>query len=76
VGGVVTYRQGQLVKLTADGRTVTAEITIASSNGKSLFVRFEAMINGHVGGMPLLQGDDGVYRSIITGEPVTIEGIQ
>jgi len=37
-----------------------------------LLTRFSAA----VGGMPLLQDDDGVYRSIITDEPVTIEGIQ
>src|SRR5580765_2689145 len=51
----MTYRKGQLVKLTAGEHTVTAEIAMASKNGKSLFVRFEAIVNGHVGGMPLLQ---------------------
>lgn len=53
----MTFRKGQLVKLTADWRTVDAVITIASPNGKSLFVRFEAILNGHGGCMPLLQDD-------------------
>jgi hypothetical protein len=56
----MTFRKGQLVKLTANGRTVTAVIAIASANGKSLFVSFEAIVDGHVGGMPLLQGEDGI----------------
>lgn len=71
------YRKGQLVKLTAGEHTVTAEIMAASTNGKSLFLRFEAILNGHVGCIPLVQDDDGPgYHSIITGEPVTIEAIQ
>jgi hypothetical protein len=72
----VTYRKGDLVKLTAGERSVTAVIEAASLNGKSLFVRFEAIVNGHVGGMPLLQNDAGIYESIVTGEPVTIEAIE
>ena len=71
----MTYRKGQLVKLTAGEHTVTAEIAMASKNGKSLFVRFEAIVNGHVGGMPLLQDDAGIYKSIVTGEPVTLEAV-
>jgi hypothetical protein len=54
-----------------DGRTVEGTVMMASDNGRSLFLAFEAMLGGHVGMMPVLL-EDGVYRSIITGEAVTI----
>lgn len=40
---------------------------LASSNGKSLMLEFMTVLDGHVGMMPVLMGNDGRYYSIVTG---------
>jgi hypothetical protein len=56
-------KTGDKLRLTCDGRTVAGWVIMASPNGRSLAVGFEAILLGHVGMMPLLQDDDGVYRT-------------
>lgn len=51
---------------------VDGTVILASENGASLMLGFEAILDGHVGMMPVLRGDDGVYRSIVTGVEVVI----
>lgn len=64
-------KTGDPIWIDYEGRTVEGTVMMASDNGRSLFLAFEAMLGGHVGMMPVLL-EDGVYRSIITGEAVTI----
>lgn len=65
------FKRGDFVEITAGDRTVDAMVTLASPCGKSLFVMFDAMLDGHVGAMPLLADGDG-FVSIITGRRVAL----
>jgi hypothetical protein len=47
------WKTGERCRVTVGARTVPAEVVLASSNGESLFVHFEAMLEGHVGSAPL-----------------------
>lgn len=51
---------------------IVGVVQLASPNGRSLMLAFEGILDGHVGQLPLLAGEDGVYRSIITNTPVDI----
>jgi hypothetical protein len=58
-------RRGDFVRLTTDtGRVVEAMVTIASPNGRSIVVMFDAMIGGWAGMMPCFEHDDGTWRAI------------
>jgi hypothetical protein len=54
------WKTGQAVRITTGGRTVDGEIALASNNGVSLFLTFEAMLDpagecaGYLGGMPAM----------------------
>jgi hypothetical protein len=52
--------------------TVPGSILLASANARSLVIEFDAILGGYVGTMPLLQDDDGVYRTLGMGEVVKI----
>jgi hypothetical protein len=49
---------------------VPAHVLLASPNGASLLLTFDAVIGKHAGSMPVLLGRDGQFRSIITDEIV------
>jgi hypothetical protein len=68
----VTFATGEKVMIECKGVNRYATVELASSNGKSLALVFEAIIDGHVGMMPVLLDDDGVYRSIVNGVAVKI----
>lgn len=68
----MTFATGDNVLIECDGRAVAGHVVFASSNGKSLMLGFEALLDGHVGMMPVLRDDDGVYRSILNGVVVKI----
>lgn len=53
---------------------VPGTVLLASENGKSLALSFDAILDGHLGMMPVLLGDDGLYRSVVTGTEVVITG--
>jgi hypothetical protein len=60
---------GDRVRITCDGRTVDGTVLLASGNGRSLMLSFEAILAGHVGMMPVLAEDDaptGEYRSLMS----------
>lgn len=54
------WKTGEACRITAGGRTVDGRIELASSNGISLFITFDAMLDpggdlgGYAGGMPLM----------------------
>jgi hypothetical protein len=64
------WRIGDAVTIECDGIAIPGEVKFASPNGVSLMLGFEAIIDGHVGSMPVLQGEDGSFTSIMTGTPV------
>jgi antitoxin (DNA-binding transcriptional repressor) of toxin-antitoxin stability system len=69
----VIFKAGDAVIITCDGRTVAGVVSLASPNGVSLILMFEALLHGHAGYMPVLKHDDGVFRSLIGAHPVQID---
>ena len=67
------FTTGETVRITCAGRTLVGEIVFASGNGRSLMLGFEAILEGHVGMMPVLRDDDSTYRSIMNGVAVMLE---
>ncbi len=65
-------KAGDKVLLTCNGRTVPAMVQMASSNGRSIFLSFEAMLVGWVAQMAVLWEKDG-WHEIINGVEVKIE---
>lgn len=67
------FKKDDLVKVTVQGvRTENACVILASKNGKSLVVAFEAMLGGYVGTMPLMWTEEGYFVDLIKGERVEI----
>lgn len=72
----MSHIAGHTIRVTYGGRTVDAEVVLASPCGRSLFLRFDAMLGDaegmYFGQMPVLQDDAGVYRDLIRMQPVLI----
>lgn len=64
-------RTGDRVRVTFEGRTVDAFVLLASRNGVSLFLQFDALLGGYAGGMPVIW-QDGAFRDLIFLRPITI----
>lgn len=64
--------KGARVNVTFAGRTVEAEVILASFNHQSLMLRFEAVLGGFAGTMPVLW-DGHCYRDIMHSEEVQLE---
>jgi hypothetical protein len=69
-------QRGDVVQITAGDQVVNAMVVLASPNGKSLMVMFEAIIDGHVGQMPLFRDESGGYVAVITGRQITLERVE
>ena len=73
----LSLKKGEEIVLEHEGREVTAFVLMASENGKSLAVAFDAMLGGYVGMMPILFNDEaGEYQDLAIGKPVLIKKIQ
>jgi hypothetical protein len=66
------WRQGDRVLISIGSDSTPGVVILASGNGKSLMLEFETVLHGHVGTMPVLQENDGSFRSIVTGEVVEL----
>lgn len=66
-----SVKTGDRVTIIHQGRRYPAVLMLASDNEESLMLSFEAIIDGHVGMMPVLK-EDGVYRSIMTGIEIEV----
>jgi hypothetical protein len=56
------------VKYGHEGRVEAGVIRLASKNGLSVFVEFEAILGGHMGSAPLSWNEDiGEFTSIASG---------
>ena len=68
------WRKGDAVKITYAGRTVLGKVILASPNGRSLALAFDAMLAGWPGGMPVLWDDaTASFRDLGPGHEVRIE---
>lgn len=74
------FQKGDRVRITCpDGRVVEGEVLVASPNGRSLMLGFDAIVSptgalgGYVGMMPVLQDDDGAYRDLAAGAIMKLE---
>jgi hypothetical protein len=53
-------------------RSEPATVILASPNGRSLLLSFDALLGNHAGAMPVLADDDGEFWSAVSGEPVIL----
>ena len=60
-------KMGDEVVLTVGGKSVTAWVTLISPNMRSLWLSFDDVLEGHVGGMPVMRMPDGQYVSVPSG---------
>lgn len=71
--GPLSLHKGDAVVITYDGRTVDGEVLMASGNGMSLVLGFDAMLGGHLGVMPVFwRSDQGGYTDLMTGRPLEV----
>lgn len=64
------FYQGDRVLIVIGADSAAGTVILASRNGRSLMLEFEAILSGHVGTMPVLQEDDGTFRSLVSREVV------
>lgn len=66
---------GAAVRLTCEGRTVDGVVVVASGNGASLVIEFEALLAGWAGYMPVLwtaagwEAMNGVPIALASADP-------
>ena len=66
------WKTGDRVRMTYDGRTLDAEIELASNNGCSLMLAFEGIVGGSVGLLPVIH-EGGQFRDLLHHRVVTLE---
>jgi hypothetical protein len=69
----VPFAKHDLIEITYDGHTNDGVVIMASTNGKSLVVGFDAIIDGHVGMMPIVMEDGVSGHSLISGAEIIIK---
>lgn len=62
----IAFRRGDYAHVTYKGRTVIAFVAMATPDGKSLILMFDAMLGGYVGAMPVGWVNDR-YEDVMTG---------
>jgi len=68
------WKTSDLVQVTFEGRTVDGIVLLASPNGLSLALGFEALLGGYGGGMPVLwDAPADTFRAVLCGRAVRIE---
>jgi hypothetical protein len=72
----MTYQRGDFVRLSSGDRRIRAMVMLASPNGRSLVLGFEGLFRGHLGMMPVLQDEAGVYHTVFTDAVVEIERLE
>lgn len=69
-------KRGDRVMIRRGAETKRAVVLLASGNARSLMLGFDGTIGKHAGAMPVLMGQDGVYRSLVTDEAVRISWLE
>lgn len=67
------FKTGDAVVIGYDGRREVGRVRLASPNGLSLMLEFEAVLCGYLGTMPVIGDDRGGYRDLLFGRPITLE---
>jgi hypothetical protein len=65
-------KTGDPVMVTFEHETVEGFVRLASGNGRSLVLAFDAILGGYLGMMAVSVDDDGKATDLLTGRPVTI----
>jgi hypothetical protein len=65
--------KGDKIEIIHEGRIIDGIVLMASSNGLSLMIAFDAMITGHLGMMPVTMRDAVSGFSIIDGTEIMIK---
>jgi hypothetical protein len=68
----MNLQTGDNVLIECDGRRVPGVVMLASGNGKSLVLEFDALLDGHLGMMAVSLADDGKYSALLTGSEVVL----
>jgi hypothetical protein len=67
------WKTGDAVQITCKGRTVVGSVLLASGNGRSLMLQFEALLAGYAGMMPVSWDEAReVFRGLVCGSPVEL----
>jgi hypothetical protein len=70
------WKTGERVEIAFDGRVVFGTVMLASTNGRSIMLGFEALVGGYVGMMPIMWCDaDEEFRDLIQGLPVVLKPV-
>ena len=71
------FKAGDPVVIRAGDDAVRGVVRLASDNGRSLVIEFDAIVAGYIGVMPLLyQPGDDDYHDLFFGRPITLERMQ
>jgi hypothetical protein len=65
--------KGDKIEIIHEGRIIDGIVLMASGNGLSLMIAFDAMITGHLGMMPVTMRDAVSGFSIIDGTEIMIK---
>jgi hypothetical protein len=60
----VKFKNGDAIKIDCEGRTIDGVVEIVSENQAAMLIAYEAILAGFAGRMPVLRGEDGVYRDL------------
>lgn len=72
-GNMDHFKTGDRVLLKLDKVESPATVLLASANGRSLMLGFEAMIGGYVGTMPVFWSDElGEFVDLINGREISV----
>jgi hypothetical protein len=67
------WKKGERVWITMGDRTVDGVVLLASPNGLSLALVFEAILGGYAGMIPAYWDDEaGSFLGLACGQPVTL----
>jgi hypothetical protein len=69
------WRHGERVAIGRDGRAVDGTIELASKNGASLMLRFDGLLGGYLGLMPVVWSGS-CYRDLVTGADVVVDPLE
>lgn len=70
-------REGDSVLIDYEGRRAAGKVALASDNGRSLMLSFDAILGGYPGLMPVLKSpDDGQYRDLVLDHVVGLRPLE
>lgn len=71
----MTFQEGEPVRITFRGKTVSGAVLLSSANGLSLTLQLDEYLGSYMKFMPLLWLDGG-YVDLVQAEPVDVLRLQ